>query len=378
MLFKKILIAPNSFKECADSVNISDLIYSKLSEQSDLILIKRPISDGGDGFLSVCALDFNLEILKYLISTPYNEEKFLCEVGYDRINKTVYIETANVMGMKIIPLDKRHPVKLSSKGMGDLLLSIMKDMEAGKIEANEIVIGIGGTGTNDLGIGMLSRMGLNLLGSEDKIIEPLPIYFNDIKSINDNVLKVPFRIKLIVDVDNPLLGETGATKVFGRQKGSTDEEVEFIESGFSKIINLFDYKGLLRSSKILSGAGGGIAAAFQVFFDAEIMHSNVFISENLNIRDIADIDLIITGEGKFDEQSIMKKATGSILEISEPLSTPVLLICGKIDDNIKTMLPERVTVFELVQVFGNENESIKNFNAGLKMACDVALKIIES
>ncbi len=373
---KTILIAPNSFKECADSVTISNIIYTNLAKIPDLQLIKKPLSDGGDGFLSVCKSNFNLKLLDYYISKPYSDEKFLCQVGYDELNKIIYIESANVLGMKIIPQEKRHPINLSSKGMGELLLQIAGDIHSGKIIVNKAVIGIGGTGTNDLGVGMATQFGLELYDFQNNKLKPVPANFVKIGSMNKANLKLPFQVDLIIDVENPLLGKNGATMVYGRQKGSTPEELEIIESGFDNLINLFYNNEMLDSSKFLSGAGGGLAAGFQIFFNADLVQSDKFIAESLKLKEIENVDLIITGEGAFDEQSLMKKAAGSIIEMYEGKKTPILLICGKIDDKVKNKLPDFVTVIEFVKIFGDEKSSIMNFEKGLKLACIQAEKLV--
>ncbi len=373
---RTILIAPNSFKECADSVAISNLIYSNLAEIPGLQLIKNPISDGGDGFLPVCTSNFNLKLLDYPITTPYSGKKFLCRVGYDEINKIVYIESANVLGMKIIPTGKRHPVDLSSKGMGELLKLLAEDVNSGKININKAVIGIGGTGTNDLGIGMASIFGFEIYDLNKNKLKAVPADFMKAGSVKKLNLKLPFKIELVIDVDNPLLGKNGSTMIYGRQKGSTKEELEIIESGFNNLIDLFIGNGMLEPTKFLSGAGGGLAAGFQIFFNAGLIQSDKFIAEGLKPDTVKNIDLIITGEGAFDEQSFMKKATGSLIEKFKDRKIPVLLVCGTIDKNVRKKLPAFVTVFELVKIFGDEKNSIKNFVTGLNLACTEARKLV--
>ena len=134
-----ILIAPNSFKECSDSITITNIIYNNLKKNLDCNLIRKPISDGGDGFTDVCKHYFNGEELIYNVSTPYNDEALECKVIYSEETKTVYIESANVLGLKVVPPERRNPLLLSSKGLGELLLIL-----AGEIyDIKKVVIGIG-------------------------------------------------------------------------------------------------------------------------------------------------------------------------------------------------------------------------------------------
>src|SRR5574338_1319275 len=211
---RKLLIAPNSFKQAADSDKVAELFYKYLSKDTSLFLDVLPISDGGDGFLNVCKSAFNLQPIKYNITTSYDDSTFECEVGYDKNEKRLYIESARILGMRIIPEGKRNPLLLSSKGLGDLFLNIMQDMKQGSISVQDVIIGVGGTGTNDLGLGVCSRFGLNLydiFGSKDRVS---PEYFYRIKDIEWNNPHLPFKIMAVIDVENPLLGRKGATRIF--------------------------------------------------------------------------------------------------------------------------------------------------------------------
>ncbi len=373
---KTILIAPNSFKECADSVEIANLIEKNLADLSNYNLIKKPISDGGDGFLEVCKNNYGLEILEYEISTPYDNSKFVCEAGYDKKNRRVYIESANVLGLKVIPKDKRHPANLSSKGLGELLSILNNDVSEGKILLDEVVIGIGGTGINDLGLGMCSRFGLNIFDSMNREMEIIPKNFYNASRIFWDKIILPFKIKVIIDVDNPLLGENGATKVFGKQKGLLDEEIITIENGFNKIYNLFINNRLYNPSKELSGAGGGLAAGLEIFFNAEIVQSYKFILELLNDEILENISAVVTGEGAFDSQSMMKKATGSILEIFGNKNIPIFLCSGTISCKTLKNLTANVKAIQLIKYFSSQEESVKMYKEGIKYACSEIVDIL--
>ncbi len=131
---KRILISPNSFKECADSVSIAELIRDNLVHLKNTELIMKPISDGGDGFLNVCRFHFGGEIRKYSISTSYDNSRFECPVLYCEKRREVYIESAEVLGLKVVPSFYRNPLKLTSKGLGELLLKIETDVQNKKIK----------------------------------------------------------------------------------------------------------------------------------------------------------------------------------------------------------------------------------------------------
>ena len=260
-----ILVAPNSFKECADSAELADIISSCLFRSPNLNIISKPVSDGGDGFLSVCYKNFGLKKRYYKIPAPFNPGRIRCTVGYNKKNKNLFIESANVLGLKIIPPDKRHPLVLSSRGMGVLLDKILKDVRKGKLEVDKVTIGIGGTGTNDLGIGMLSELGMKLTDKNNSVLEPIPVNFKTAAKILWKKPQFPFRINLVTDVNNSLLGSEGASRVYGRQKGLTTKEIKIADAGFENIIRISKKEIIISDTEFISGAGGGLAAGFQLF-----------------------------------------------------------------------------------------------------------------
>jgi glycerate kinase len=217
---KRILISPNSFKECADSVTIAELIRDELKILMNADLIIKPVSDGGDGFLNVCKFYFGGEIRKYLISSAYDSSKFECPTLYCEKRKEVYIESAEVLGLKVVPQFYRNPLKLTSKGLGELLLKIETDVQNQKINIEKVFIGIGGTATIDMGMGMMAELGLNLLDSDGNRFSVIPNYFHLAKQINFNPVKFSFELVPIVDVTSPLLGPTGGIRTFGPQKNA--------------------------------------------------------------------------------------------------------------------------------------------------------------
>ena len=364
----KILIAPNSYKECADSVTAAEYFEKYLRENNVIHqIISRPISDGGDGFLNVCKNNLRLETITFPVSSPFDDSQINCEVGYDKVDKTIYIESADILGMKVIPVNKRHPVRLSSRGLGDLLnLLVEKSRE---IKIDKAVIGIGGTGTNDLALGLCSRFGLELLDESSNGLEIIPEKFVEAKNLIWSKPDLPFKIEVIVDVNNPLLGEKGATMVYGRQKGSTDEELKLIEDGFNNICNILESNNICDLPTFLSGAGGGLAAGLTLFLGARTKFSSNFVLEDLSVENFGEqADVIITGEGAFDSQSLMKKGTGIIIDRFKNTSKKIFLCCGHFDDDVRSKLPDNVIPIELGKYFPSKEESILKFEEGIKHA----------
>ena len=374
----KILIAPNSLKECADAVKIAELIIASLLKRKNYRLFSKPISDGGDGFVKVAEKNFSLVKIKYQLPNYSGKNKIICETGYYQKEKTLFIESANIIGLNLIPFGIRHPLLLNSSAMGILFKKILRDMAKRNLEIEKIIIGIGGTGTNDLGMGMLSELGLKLIDRKGNILNPVPANFNLVTDIIWKKPPLPFKIDLIADVNNPLLGKNGSSFVYGRQKGLTFPEMKIADSGFSNILEIAKEKKIIPNVKFISGAGGGLAAGFQLFLNACVIPSSHFIFNNLGINRKNNYDAVITAEGSFDEQSFMNKGTGLIIKKFGGLKTKVFLICGVLDKKVLKKLPKNVFPIELSSYFNNPKESVKKYKKGIELACQQIEKIIDS
>jgi len=367
---KNILISPDSFKECISSVKLSSLMANEFEDLEGVNTILKPISDGGDGFLEVCKFHFGGEILNYNISTPYDNSKSVCPVLYTNYSKTIYIESADVLGLKIVPDQYRNPLKLSSKGLGKLLIKIESDVLSGKISVNDLIIGIGGTATIDMGIGTCSVLGLKLFDMTNKEIIPIPTNYNKVKSIEWKKRHFPFQLELILDVENPFLGKNGAAKVFGNQKGASEQEIDILESGFTNVLNLLKNNDIVDLSNKLYGAGGGIPSLFHLLLNAKIRCAKSFILNDLSISNYkGKVDSVITGEGAFDHQSLMGKGAGIILNEFVNECDRVFLLCGIIKNEVKKKLPDNIYPIEISSFFQNKGESILNIESGIRLAC---------
>ncbi len=368
----RILIAPNSFKECADSVTVADLISNSFKEKADDFnlnpeLIIKPVSDGGDGFLEVCNNLFGLKIFTIKIPAPFNNGSVECHFGYSSQMQSVYIESAKVLGLNLIPLVKRHPLNLNSAGLGTLLNYLNKEKSDGRLICNKVVIGIGGTGTTDFGIGMMSELGLKLIDDNGNVLEPFPVNFSKTYKILFDKTELDFNIEIVADVNIPLLGNRGSAKQFAKQKGATENEIEELENGMQNIVNL------LASNKTLNlyGAGGGLAGAFQYFFNSKIKFADEFIKTDCGINNKLNPDFVITGEGKFDYQTDWNKAVGVILNEFSGTGIPVFVLCGKTE---KMLNNNNIIVIELESLFEDEYESISHFPEGILKAVELILK----
>ena len=369
---KRILISPNSFKECADSVTIAELIRDNLANLKDTELIVKPISDGGDGFLNVCKFYFGGEIIKYKITNAYDDSYFECPVLYIKKRKEIYMESAEVLGLKVVPLFYRNPLKLTSKGLGQLLKQIEQDVRNAKIEVQKLYMGIGGTATIDMGMGMMAELGLVLLDYKGESLNVIPDNFHLAKAMNYYPVKFSFELVSVIDVANPLLGPDGGIRVYGRQKKANEEMISNLENNFINLLMLFRNNNLNNTPNMLSGAGGGIPAALQIFYKSNLLSSSEFIEYHLGLHKYSDLDVIdyvITGEGEYDHQSGLGKGVGVLLHMFRSSARQIFLVCGKITADSVPKLPKYILPIELIKYFSYEYESILNYKDGIKRAC---------
>lgn len=369
-----ILIAPNSFKECADSVEIAELINKTLSENNSIKTIIKPLSDGGDGFLNVIQSIYSVTSIVYDIYDNNNNLSKEFIVSIDKINKLAYIESAALFGLSVVPKINRKPLKLNSEILGDILLNLAEDVKSNKFEIDEVIIGIGGTATIDFALGALSKLGFKFYDLLENPVEPYPLYFITINKLENRIEKLPFSIKCIVDVDTELIADPGAIEIYGKQKGASDSDLKIIKSGIKNILEIFSTDNKLNVPQNINGAGGGLASGLNIFLEAEIIRAEDFIKndilKNINLN---ELDAVITGEGSFDFQSFEGKGSGIILKIFAEKNIPIFLINGKSSFPKNIKLPENVVIINLRDLFKSKEESIKNYRVGIEKATQIIL-----
>ncbi|MFO7525474.1 MAG: glycerate kinase [Ignavibacteriaceae bacterium] len=366
---KKILLAPNSFKESADSVTISNFIFNQLRLSDNFSVIEMPISDGGDGFLSVCEKLYNGIRLTYSVKNVYNDQIGPVDVIYVKSDNTVYVESAEVIGLKKVPGNFRYPMQLNTVPLGQLLKKLVQDVQNSKLRVDRVIIGVGGTSTVDFGLGVAYVFGLKIHNNNGLELDVKPVNFTRIDSIHFEKIILPFKIHIIADVETPLFGKNNAIKVYSEQKGANSDDISELRKGFSNIYNIIKNKGIIEIPNLLYGAGGGLAAGMQIFFNADVTSSKNFINDQiLNNINLDEIGAVITGEGSFDKQSLESKGAYTIIHKFMGADLPIFLICGKFDKKVLPDLPEYVKVIELIKYFNSSEESIKNYKTGLKRA----------
>lgn len=369
-----ILVAFNSFKEVALSVELNQIALKELSVNSNIRVISRPLSDGGDGFLEVCELLFDIKPSKYENRKTYSNFLKKNHVLFDEKNNQIFIESAKLFGLNLFPKNLRNPSKLNTEILGKIIRELASLVHSSKLNLETVWIGVGGTATIDFGLGACSQLGLELLNNSGELINPIPEKFLSVRDVKFRKIEIPFKIKFIVDVNTELFGNPGAIEIYGKQKGASDIKLLEIKNGIMNVLRVIEHKlGILIPNK-LNGAGGGVASGFSLFYDAEIISAKEFIRNYIlkNLK-LEKIDAVITGEGQFDDQSYQGKGAGVILEIFKDKKIPVFLINGSTSLTKGISLPDYVKTINLTDFFSSKEESIQKTDLGLKKAINIVL-----
>jgi len=319
----KILIAPNSMKGSLNAFDFADILEKAFEQVSDGFEVRKvPVADGGDYTGEVLAKRLKAKEIAVTVTGPL---RAWVQSKYAITGKTAIIEMADASGMKLVNSSDLNPLIASSYGTGELIADAI-----GK-GCNEIYLAIGGSATVDGGVGMLEALGFRFLDENRNILKANGGMLNKIAAIEKPASKSHISFKIICDVDNPLLGENGAAAVFGPQKGASAEMVRELEKGLEHWAGLLE-SGCGKTLRNVEGAGaaGGISVPLLAFWDAEIVPGADFVLEQLGLEDeIRWADLVITGEGKIDGQTLNNKAPFAVAKMARAHGKPVFAIGGK-------------------------------------------------
>ncbi len=347
----KILLAPNSMKGSLNAFDFCDTAERAFKTCSTAFEIRKvPVADGGDFTGEVLKRSLNAEQVKLNVTGPLGD---IVEAVYAISGNKAIIEMADASGMKLVNVEQLNPLEASSFGTGELIRDAIKKGCA------EIFLAIGGSATVDGGIGMMTALGFRFFDENQQLLSGKGDDLNGVVSVEANSEIQGINIKIICDVDNPLLGENGAARVFGPQKGATPEMVEQLEKG------LQNWEILLAEStdkdlKNITGAGaaGGISLPLIAWFNAEMVPGANFILEELNFEThVQWADVVITGEGKIDSQTANNKAPYAVAQVAKKYKKPVFAIGGAVEGSITSAFDG---VFSLVNGPMSLNDAMEN------------------
>ena len=328
----KIVIAPDSFKETLSASNVADAIEVGFSNLfPDAEIFKLPIADGGEGTVDILVKATKGSFFSTKVSGPMGETVD-ANWGILGDSKTAVIEVAQACGLHLVVPQKRNPMIASSFGVGELILAALNE------GVKHIIIGLGGSATNDGGVGFLQALGVRFLDtSGNELIEGVSslnaLCEIDLSSMDSRLKGVSFEIAC--DVDNPLIGPQGASSIFGSQKGANAEIINQLDSILNHYANIVSNKFTNNvSMQPSTGAAGGMGYSFLAFLGAELKSGINTVLETLDFNQyLSDADLVITGEGRIDAQSDRGKAPIGVINYAKNHKCSIFVIAGSIQDS---------------------------------------------
>ncbi len=336
----KIVIAPDSFKGSLSALEVCESIEKAIHHViKNVDIVKLPISDGGEGMVESLLKDDGQRIFLD-VRDPLNR-RIKAEYGIST-EGVAFIEMASASGLTLLKKNERNPLKTNTYGTGQLIRHAIQEKKC-----TEIILGIGGSATNDggmglaeaLGVAFFDKLGVKLAACGENLIK--------IRSINTDHLiiqnnKINFTIAC--DVENVLCGENGAAMIYGPQKGATPEMIEKLDAGlchFGHLLEALSSKTLITCKGI--GAAGGIALPLVVFCDASLKSGLEIVLDHLNFdSEIESADLVITGEGKTDAQSTMGKVISGIAKRCKNKDVPLIVVSGALEQGYDKLLKDGV------------------------------------
>jgi len=367
---QKILVAPDKFKGSLSAYEICLILKSEiLSVLPDAQVESCLLADGGDGSLDVLATYLDLE--KQVCETVDPIGRLINSLYYT-FNKTAYIELASASGLVLLDDSEKNPMLTSTYGTG---LEILDAIDNG---IENIYLFLGGSATNDGGMGIAKAIGYTFYDQFDEALKPIGASLNLIKKIVPPKRELKIKtLKLCCDVANRPYGSNGAAYVYGSQKGASMEQIIELDAGLENLCNeVKNYSGIDLSELKGGGAAGGVATCLYGLLEAEIVSGFNMISQVSKLESkIANSDIIISGEGRLDGQSLNGKVISGVAEMCKKYRKRMLLVVGKNElsnEEIETLGVEKL--FSVLEIAIDLQDAISNGDKYMKV---IGLKIVD-
>lgn len=368
---RNIVIAPDSFKGTINAEKVCEIISEvilKFIPDADIKCI--PMADGGEGMVSSYLKAFGGRREKACVMGA-NGEKIVAEYGILNDNSAV-IETASCAGLPLMG-DRLDPSHATTYGLGELIKS------AADKGCKKLLIGLGGSATNDLGIGMAAALGYRFYDGKGRQVEPVAENIPLIEFIQRPKEELRLDITVACDVNNPLCGENGATYTFGKQKGISESLMKTIDQGmehFAKVIeNEFDVKIIDMPG---AGAAGGLGAAMKAIFNAKLNSGTDMLLDKVGFDELLKIsDLVFTGEGRIDWQSLSGKVPVGVARRAKKAGVPCIALCGSVGVGAELAYSEGISaIFSSVRELGIKTEDPGGYEENLRFLTDSVMRTL--
>lgn len=332
----KVLIAADSFKGSLSSQKVGEAVAQGLQKVSGQAVFKIiPIADGGEGTTEALVQAGGGEYLTHVVTHPLGNKKIAAKIGM-LPDKTAIIEMAAASGLPLLKKEERNPLITTTKGTGELIRFAIDQ------GAKKILLGIGGSATNDGGAGFAEALGVRFLNKEGQELTPggldlVNLHKIDLSGMDSRIKEIP--ITAICDVNNPLCGPRGASAVFGPQKGATPEMVEKLDKSLARFAQVIKETMQIDIKDIPgAGAAGGLGGGLKAFAGAEFKSGIDAVLDFVNFdEELKNYDLVITGEGRVDAQSSYGKAPQGIGLRAKKQGKPVIVIAGSLGQGAEAL-----------------------------------------
>lgn len=356
----KIVIAPDSFKESLTALEVAQAIqqgFARVFPEAEYQLV--PMADGGEGSVQslIDATHGSLQKISVIAPLANSVEAFF---GLSGDKKTAFIEMAAASGLHLVPIEQRNPLVTTSYGTGQLIKAALD------LGVEKIILGIGGSATNDGGVGMLQALGARFLNTEQQEIsfggEALSqIQQIDLSSLDSRLKQVEFEVAC--DVDNPLCGERGASAIFGPQKGATTEMVKTLDHALLHFAETVKSQlGIEIAEQAGAGAAGGMGGGLLLLPNVMLRSGVQIILEATELAEkLVDADLVVTGEGRMDAQSIAGKTPIGVAKTAKQFGKPVIAIVGSLKEDYPVVYQHGIdAVFPIIRQVSNLETVLKS------------------
>ena len=349
----KIVIAPDSFKESLSAQQVGEAIKRGFQQSiADVECLLCPVGDGGEGTVDSIRHSLDLEEKWMQVTGPFGQKEAM---RYFQKGELALFEVADLVGLGKIPLEKRDPLKIQTCGIGELIRHLISQ------GIKDIYIGVGGTASNDGGIGIAAGLGYRFYDRDGNVLPACGQSLLKLASVSiENRYEIPedVQIRILADVVSPLCGHQGATYTFGKQKGLHPTMFAVVDQAIQDF-----YKKVSPATLQIkgAGAGGGIAGGLCAFAQANIVSG---IDTCLNLinfdKKVLHADLVVVGEGRLDRQSLAGKAPIGVAKRT-PVGVPVIAICGSLAEDLPSLPFENIQVaFSILEKSEPLEDSLKN------------------
>jgi len=334
---KTFVLAPDSFKESMTAEQACQAMQRGILQVfPDANCITVPMADGGEGTVDALISSLKGERVTCRVTGPLVSQSIGTYFGLVNAGQTVVIEMAKANGIHLLEATRRNPMLTSTYGTGEMI------KQALDLGVKKIIIGLGGSVTNDGGAGMAQALGVRFLNTVGESIQVCGGNLDQIDQIDFSQLDARLNnteILIASDVNNPLCGSNGASAIFGPQKGATSEMVQQLDRNLSYFADLVE-AGLGISKRNIPGAGaaGGLGFGLMAFAGAKLQSGVALIMEqNKLAQKIANVDYVFTGEGKIDHQTALGKTPFGVAQVAQQLNKPVIAFAGLVGEGIESL-----------------------------------------